>query len=149
MVMNRRGITAMFDALMFIVLIGVAANIVAATSIHADDAPGVQDPSDVLDAMFSARLDPQDLGIDAVEMRTSATLLAYVSLLSDDGCFMQYAGSILNGAYPWDGAYRFEISWSGGTERIGSESDRPWMTAERTYPTGYGEDLVVKLTLYR
>ena len=147
--MNRRGITAMFDALMFIVLIGVAANIIAAASIHAEGSPEVQDPSDVLDSMFTARLDPGDLGIVTVDMRMPLSRLAYVSFLSDDGRFMAYADAILRDIYPWPGAYLLVVSWSGGTESAGKASDDVWMSAERTYPTGYGEDLTVRLTLYR
>ena len=146
--MNRKGFTAVFDAAMFIVLIGIAANIMAASLALSHDEVEVQEPSDVLERIFSARLYCSDIGMEEPEGRMSMNRMAYVSLSASDGHFLEYADSVLRDLYPWPGSYGMDISWSGGSESIGRTDEGAWRTAEKVFESGYADDLKVELRIY-
>ena len=147
--MNRKGFTAAFDAAMFIVLIGIAANIIAVCLAHPDDGVDLQEPSDVLERVFSAKLDCEDIGMDEPRGRMSMNRMAYVSLSAGDGCFTSYLESILSQTYPWPGSYGVDISWSKGYEKLGIEADGPWRVVEKDFQSGYADDLHIVLRIYR
>ena len=147
--MNRRGITALFDAAMFIVLIGIAANIIALTESPQEEKPDVQDPAEVLERVLQARLDPDDIGVDAVSYRMPMNRLAYASLLAGDGCFMDYLEGVLREIYPWTGAYHLTVSCQGITEERGSGGPDVWKSSDKTFQTGYGTEIGMRLEIYR
>ncbi len=146
--MNRKGFTAVFDAAMFIVLISIAANLIAVTLAHSDEEVEIQEPSDVLERVFSARVDCADIGMDDPQGRMSMNRLAYVSLSAGDGHFLEYLDVLLSSLYPWPDSFGVEIEWSGRSESLGVTGGEPWRTAEKVFETGYSDDLHVTLRVY-
>ena len=147
--MNHKGFTAAFDAAMFIVLIGIAANIIVASLAHSDDDVELQEPSVVLERVFSAKLDCADIGMEEPQGRMNMNRMAYVSLSAGDGCFTSYLESILTETYPWPGSYGVDIRWSKGNEKIGAEGNDPWRVAVKDFQSGYADDLHIVLKIYR
>ena len=148
--MNRKGFTALVDAAFFIALIGIATTIIVQTIDTGDADPDVQNPSSVLDEVFDGKVRYTDLGIEIdTNLKASMPRVAYVSLALEDGRFEEYVTRILDTVYPWENAYHLTVQSSKGSIEAGDEGTEVWMTCEKTYQTGFSDDLRVVLTLYR
>ena len=144
--MNRRGFTALFDASMVMILLGIAVSIIAVT-VSSEQDYEIQEPGDVLEKVFYARLDTSYIGMEPQD-RMAMNRMAYVSLTSHDGRFMDYMQDVLSAVYPWEGSYGMDVSWSGGSESIGISGGEPWRTSEKTFESGYADDMHITLRIY-
>ncbi len=148
--MNRRGMTAIADAVFCVILIGISANILMISQAEPPDDGDVQDPGQVLDRLFSGKMEYSDIGVEVeYEGTVGMNRIAYVSLCKEDGRFMEYASGILGEVYPWEGSYRLIVGWDGETAAAGCDGDEPWKSASRTYFTGLSGELAVTLEVFR
>ena len=145
--MNGKGFTAIFDAAMVMVLLGIAVNIIAVAS-EPETERDIQEPGDVLERVFYSRIDCSDIGMEESFGRMPMNRLAYVSLSSGDGFFIRYIEDVLSEIYPWPGSYGLDVSWSSGEESIGIADGEPWRTSEKVFESGYADDLRITLRVY-
>jgi len=145
--MNGKGFTAIFDAAMVMVLLGIAVNIIAIASEPGTERD-IQEPGDVLERVFYSRIDCKDIGMDESLGRMPMNRLAYVSLSSGDGLFLGYMEDVLSAVYPWPESYGLDVSWSSGEESIGVGGGEPWRTSEKVFESGYADDLRITLRVY-
>lgn len=148
--MNRRGISALTDAVVFIAIIAVAANILLSVPGYVDPGSEVQDPSEVLERVMASKMDYSDIGmvIDA-EWKVPVSRLAYISICKGDGAFKDYLSGVLGSVYPWDSSFHFTVTCSKGTEEAGIVSGICWKEVTRTYESGYSDPITVVLRVYR
>ena len=148
--MNRKGFTALVDAAFFIALIGIATTVIVHTVDTGEADPDVQSPSSVLDEVFNGKVRYTDLGIDIeTSLKASMPRVAYVSLALEDGRFEEYIERILDTVYPWENSYHLTVQSSKGSIEVGEKGTEAWITCEKTYETGFSDDLRVCLTIYR
>ena len=85
--MNRRGLSGIADAMIFLALLTAAAGMIAAC-VHHDEKADVAEPSEVVDTLMSGRQSYRDLGItESPGGIAPMNRIAYVSLSNGDGCF--------------------------------------------------------------
>lgn len=148
--MNSRGITAIVDASVFILLIGIAAAFVGITLGDPGEESTVQDPAVLLDRLMSAKVSAEDIGMEpGFEKSVPMYRLAYDSLRLEDGCFAAYLERILEEVYPWDGAFGCTMECGGHSVSIGKAGIDAWMGCTKTYQTGRSTDLNIVLYVYR
>ena len=150
MVVNRRGFTALVDAVFFIALISVASTIIVQTVTPAESEPDVQNPADVLETVFDAKIRYTDIGIDLdTSEKASMPRVAYVSMVLEDGCFENYLREILDSLYPWNTSYHVTLDTSRNSMEWGESGTEPWLSSVKTFQTGFNDELKVTLTVYR
>ena len=132
------------------ILIGISANILMISQAEPPDDGDVQDPGQVLDRLFSGKMEYSDVGVE-VEYGgiVGMNRIAYVSLCKDDGKFMGYASGILDEIYPWQDSYRLTVECTGDSETSGGGGDGPWKSASRTYFNGVSGEISVTLEIFR
>lgn len=101
--MDRRGMSAVADAVMFIMLISIAAGMMAAWQSH-DGEPDLTEPSEIVETVFAGRVAYSDLGIEGSPGGIAPmNRVAYVSLGNGDGRFADLLEKALAHVYQWEG----------------------------------------------
>jgi hypothetical protein len=137
--------TAMVDAMIFIVIIGLA---VTAMFSFSGNEPAVNDASSITENIFSAKLRVCDL-IDSEESGLAGVPdMVAVFILSGEGTVIDYIRNILDSLMNRDGSYLMEIEYNGRTVSVGAGRGEPVSSSVKEFTVTYGGSIRTSLTLY-
>lgn len=142
---NKRGLTAMVDAMIFIVVMGLA---VAAIFAFSGDDHTPNDASSITDNIFSAKLKACDL-VDTEEsgLISIPDMVAFHIIISN-GMVIDYIESILDSVMQRPDSYRLDVSYHGETISIGSGRGDPVSSSAKEFTVTYGGVIETYLSLY-
>jgi hypothetical protein len=142
---NRKGLTAMVDAMIFIVIIGLAVSAMFALSNNNLEA---NDASAVSDAVFTAKVRMCDM-MDTEESRlvSIADMTAYY-ILTGKGNVMDYIQSILDSLMQRPGSYLLNLSYRDTTVTIGTGHGDMVSGYIRDFTVTYGGTITADLEIY-
>ncbi len=112
--MNRKGLTAMADAMIFITLITLAFTVIYSLGME-KDGPEVQDASEILDLLLDSET-VADIGDGPVKMKIYQGLV--YSLYVECGTDREVT-NILDSHFMRDGSYRLTVEQGGKTVVLG------------------------------
>ncbi|MCQ2069713.1 MAG: hypothetical protein MJZ68_01095 [archaeon] len=145
--MNRKGLTAIVDAMFFIALIGIATLMV--TVIFSDNDMDIEDPSDTCRKLFGSYIDSDEVGYKGMTMGVcSVSELTASSILLGDGIMEEYLKTFLDRVYPWNGAYRLYAEVDGKKMVLGTGEGKAVSGYTCTYPVWYTTDIRITLQVY-
>ncbi|MDR0309722.1 MAG: hypothetical protein LBH88_03070 [Candidatus Methanoplasma sp.] len=142
---NRKGLTAMVDAMIFIVVIGLA---VSAFFAFSGDESAPNDASAISDSIFSAKVrindtvDTQETGL------VSLPDMAAFHIMTGDGSVMDYIESIMESLMQRPDSYSLSIEYSDNTVTIGRDKGDAVSGSVKEYTVTYGGSIRVDLRLY-
>ena len=142
---DRKGLTAMVDAMIFIVVMGLA---VSAMFVFSGDHATANDASTVSDNIFSAKLRACDL-VDTEDARLISVpdVIAFY-FLTGEGNVIDYIESILDSLLKRPDSYRLELGYNDSTVTIGSGRGDPVSGSVKEFTVTYGGTIRVDLSFY-
>jgi len=142
---NKKGLTAMVDAMIFIVIMGLAVS--AMFAFNSNDS-AANDASVISDSIFSAKLRTCDL-VDMNESRIVGMpdMVAFY-ILTGEGKVAEYIESILDSLTQRPGSYCLDLTYHGSTVTIGSEKGDPVSGSVKEFTVTYGGTVRADLRLY-
>ncbi|MCL1978879.1 MAG: hypothetical protein FWG60_01800 [Methanomassiliicoccaceae archaeon] len=142
---NRRGITAMVDAMIFIIILGIAVS--AMFSLSGGDLKE-NDASSISDIVFSSKLRACDL-IDTEEsgLISMPDIIAF-RILTGEGCATEYIEGILDSLMKRPGSFSLDIDYQGNTIKIGSGKGDAISGSVKEYTVTYGGSVRADLRFY-
>lgn len=148
MKVDRRGMTGIVDAMVFMAIMGLAFAGLYAYGAH--DAGDDRDASAIVDCIMASALLTDDIA-EAGESRIAgmADILAYATVTGDAGT-VAYLEAVLDAAVGVPGGYLLTAGYDGHSLDAGDRHDsgRPTSVCKRTVPVTYGGDLTVELRLF-
>lgn len=142
---NRKGLTAMVDAMIFIVIMGLA---VSAVFAFGGDEPAANDASSISDSIFSAKLKTCDLvETDDSRLIGMPDMVAFC-ILTGEGRVVSYIECILDSFMQRPGSYRMDIDYNGNTISVGSGDGYPVSGSVKEFAVTYGGTVKAELRLY-
>ena len=142
---DKKGITAMVDAMIFIVVLGIA--IIALLHFQGtNDTNG--EASEVIEELFSIKLHSEDAVSDGDSKVLSLTDLIAASFIMDDDGVMSYISEVMDRLTERPGSYHISISYGDHTCTIGYGSGISVSTASKDAVALYGDTLHMTLELY-
>ncbi|MCL2295551.1 MAG: hypothetical protein FWC29_00500 [Methanomassiliicoccaceae archaeon] len=142
---NKKGMTAMVDAMIFIVVLGIA---VSALFAYSGEEPVSTDATSVSESIFSAKLHICDLTeIDDSGLISMPDAVAF-SILTGDKKAIEYIKSILDSLTHRPKAYCLTIDYRGETVKIGETGGDPVSGSTKEYTVTYGGSITVDLKFY-
>ena len=149
MVLNRRGITAVVDAMFFIILIGMAVSVISHTIQEDVQLSRSDHPSDVCDAVFMSDITADDYGFDSSDGKImSVADLTAISVASGDDRSKAYLEGILDELYPWKDAYTLTVAYGDSICTLGTGYGVPSEGCTAEYALSFGGSLRVHLDVY-
>jgi len=142
---NRKGLTAMVDAMIFIVVMGLA---VSAMFAFGGDNSSPNDASTVSDNIFSAKLRACDIADTEDARLISVPDVIAFYFLAGDGKVIDYIQSILDSLLKRPNSYRLEISYNNSVVTIGSGTGDPISGSVKEYTVTYGGAIRTDLSFY-
>ncbi len=143
--MNRKGMLAMVDAMVFIVVIMMA----AAAMVHtaADRGSSDADAGDVLESVMSSKVRMSDLweGGDGTLVKISD--MVALDLVSGTECALGFAEKCLE-SFSKGRPFLLKVSYGGAEAMIGSEGGRPASSAAMDFQVTTGGIVHAELVLY-
>jgi len=142
---NRKGLTAMVDAMIFIVVMGLAVSAMFAFSggDHSES-----DASSVIDGIFSAKLRACDItDTDDSRLISMPDMIAFCLLTNDKGV-MEYLESVLDILMQRPGSYRLDIVYLDKTASAGSGRGDPVSGSVKEFTVTYGGTVKADLKIY-
>jgi hypothetical protein len=143
---NRKGLTAMVDAMIFMVIMGIL--VVAMFSISNDEEYVMNEASEVSDQLFSAKLRISDIMDEEDSLIVPLTDLLAASIIIKENSVSEYVRSVLDSLTERPGAYRLNLSYRDTTMTIGTGDGVPISGCERNLTVTYGGTLLTELLLY-
>ena len=142
---NKKGMTAMVDAMIFIVVMGLA---VSAMFMFTSNEPVPDDASRVPDKIFTSKLRSCDV-IDTEEsgIVNVSDMVAFY-FLTGEGKIMQYIKGIMDSLMQRPGSYRLDISYKGSSISIGSGTGDPLSSYHKEYGVTYGGTVKADLMIF-
>ncbi len=142
--MNRRGFTAMMDAVLFIVIMSLTVS--AMTQMH--ETVPEQDDSvrEACDTLMFSRITPSDAGYRGEDRVMFFSDLWALSLLGGDGLVTAKAEGYFSDVFPFDDV-GFRVEYRGIEEAVNMPEKGWTQSVERTYQIEFGGEL--SLTIYR
>ena len=151
--MSKRGVTAVVDAMFFILLIEMAVTVIAVANTAGDESGG-GDASEVCDAIMMSNITLADFGFDPGDktVHPVADMIA-ASMVLKDGNAADYLSKVLRQLYPRNGGYRMTVGLTdreGGSRTLAVGSGNGDAEAEYSgaYAVTFGGKLDVRLELY-
>jgi len=142
---DKKGLTAMVDAMIFIVVIGLA---VSAMFAFCSEDPVANDASSIIDSIFSAKLRTCDL-VDTDDSRLiSMTDMTAFYILTDEGRAMDYLESILDSLMQRPDSYCLDVTYQGKDVHIGSGKGDPVSGSVKEFTVTYGGAVRTHLKIY-
>jgi len=142
---DRKGITAMVDAMIFIVIMGLA---VSAMFAFSGGEPVVNDASSVSDSIFSSKLRTCDF-IDTEESGlVSMPDMAAFYILTGEGKAADYIESVLDSLLQRPNSYRLDIEYQGCRITIGGGDGDAVSGAVKEYTVTYGGSIRTELRIF-
>lgn len=142
--MNRSGITAFVDAVIFMMLMMVALSFTL--SFVEDPSHDGPDAPDIVDALIGAEVRMSDLA-DGDGSSVPLTDLIALHVLTGEGDAGDYLEKLLDAAcrgHP----YLLELGFSEKTLEIGEGGSSPMSSKEATVPVSTGGELSIHLTVH-
>lgn len=130
--MNRKGLTAIADAMVFIVLITLAFTVICTMSVE-KDGPEVQNASEILDILLDSDT-VADIGDGPVGMKIYKGLV--YSMYADCGTDREVTG-ILDSHFMRNDSYRLTVEQGGNTFSLGSGAGTPVSACTRELTAPY------------
>ena len=142
---NRRGMTAMVDAMIFIVVMGLA---VSALFAFGGDDPIANDASSVTDTIFSAKLRACDLTDTGESRLVSIPDMAAFYIQTGVGNVMDYIKSILDSLTQRPDSYRLNICYLGCDVTVGTGKGDAVSASVKEFTVTYGGTITADLRIY-
>jgi hypothetical protein len=143
---NTKGLTAMVDAMIFIVIMGIL--VVAMFSIQNNEEYVMNEASEVSDQLFSAKMRISDVMDAEDSLIVPLTDLLAASIVTGESSVSEYVVSVLDSLTERPGAYRLNMSYRDVTVTLGTGDGPPISGCERSLTVTYGGTLVTELFLY-
>lgn len=142
--MNRKGFTAIMDAVIFIVILSLAVSAIS----HMHDERTQDDSAlyESCDILMHYRLYPSHLGYATEDRDMLFSDLWALSITASDEKGTAVAGKYLSGIFP-QGDVGLEVEYGGKTEYVNYSGEGWTQSATRSYAVEYGDEIT--LTLYR
>ena len=142
---NKRGMTAMMDAMIFIVVMGMA---VAAVFAFSGGESATNDASTITDSLFSAKLRTCDLiDTDETVLVSIPDMIAFY-VLTNEGDVMDYLADILDSLMQRPDSYLLMIDYGGRTVSVGSGKGGPISGSVKEFTVTYGGMITTDLRIY-
>ncbi len=142
--MNRRGFTAIMDAMFFIVILSFA--VTAMCQMHEDTDPVNDKLYDSCDALMQLRMYPSDIGYGSDHRAMKFSDLWALSVSASDGKGTAVAEECLGRLFP-QGDWYMTVTYDGKTETAGKAGMDWSQSVVRSYKVEYGGEIT--LVLYR
>ncbi|MCL1811601.1 MAG: hypothetical protein FWG41_05230 [Methanomassiliicoccaceae archaeon] len=140
-----RGMTAMVDAMIFIIVMGIA---ISALFAFTGDKPMGNDALSVSDNIFSAKLKVNDF----IETDESGLIgmpdMAAFYILTGEGNALEYIQSILDSLTQRPGSYSLKMEYRGEAVTIGNGEGESVSGSVKEYAVTYGGTIRVDLRFY-
>lgn len=142
--LNRKGFTAIMDAVFFVILMTLAVALIAQSQ---DNETGPSDTADVCDTVLASQLRLGDLGYPDGDRVMKLTDLWALSLTAKDGAATGWAKGCFDEMFPWENSYGFRVAYRDQTESVGLTSDGWSEKVHREFTTEFGGTL--EITVFR
>ena len=142
---HRKGLTAMVDAMIFIVVIGLA---VTAMFTLSSDGPAPNSASSITESIFSAKLKTCDLIETEESGLVSIPDLVAVYILTGEGNVMEYITDILDSITQRTNSYRLDITYQDLTVSIGKGKGDPVSGSVKEFTVTYGGSIRTDMRIY-
>ena len=143
--LKNNGMTAMIDAMIFIVIMGLAVTAVFALD-NAEN--GAYDASSISEGIFTAKMRTNDL-IDAEDSAlVGIPDLVAVYILTGRGEVMDYIKDILDSVSNREGSYLMTIEYQGRTVSVGTGKGEPLSSSVKEFTVTYGGAIRTSLSMY-
>jgi hypothetical protein len=143
---NKKGLTAMVDAMIFIVIMGIL--VAAMFSVSDNEDYTMNEASEVSDQLFSAKVRISDILEEQDSLVITITDLLAASIVIGDDSAPEYVKAILDSLTERPGAYRLNLSYRDTALTIGTGDGIPVSGCERELTVTYGGVLLTELFLY-
>lgn len=143
--MNRKGFTAIMDAVFFVILVSIAVTAIA----HGTDNPQ-ESPVDTesFDAVMATYVRLGDLSYPDGDRVMKITDLWALSMVAGDGKVTEFVGRCFDAMFPWEDGYGFTVTYLDMTQTYG-KTDEGWSgSVHREYSAEFGGTLAVTLYSY-
>jgi hypothetical protein len=142
---NKKGMTAMVDAMIFIVVLGLA---VSAMFAFTGSEPAPDNASRISDNIFTSKLRSCDvINTEESGLVNVSDMVAFY-FLTGEGNIMQYIKSIMDSLMQRPGSYRLEITYGKSSISIGSGTGDPISSYHKEYNVTYGGIVKADLMIY-
>jgi len=142
---NKKGMTAMIDAMIFIVVMGLA---VAALCYIQSDNDNENDASDIVDRLFHSKMRIDDIMEEDDSKVMPLSDLVAASMIIGDGAAASYLRETMDCLMNRPGSYSMHIVYKGIETNIGSGEGVPVSSTSRDIIVLYGDTLHIELHLY-
>jgi hypothetical protein len=142
---NKKGMTAMVDAMIFIVVMGMVVSVMFAFS---GGEPVQDDTSAVSDSIFTSKLKVCDVLETDESGLVSVTDMSAFYILTGEGRIAEYIEDVLDSLFQRPDSYRVEISYLGGTVTVGNGKKDAVSSSHKEYTVTYGGTIEVDLRVY-
>jgi hypothetical protein len=137
--------TAMADAMIFVVIMGLAAS--ALFAFGGDDI-SEDDASKISESIFSAKLRTSDiLDTDDSGLIGLPDLTAF-RIMTGEGDALQYIEDVLDSFFQRPGSYYLEIEYNGDSVAIGNPDGTEVCSCIKEFTVTYGGSIRTELRLY-
>jgi len=143
---SKKGLTAMVDAMIFIIIMGLAVS--ALFYIQNETQTTDADAKDILDNIFTAKIRTDDLIEDGDSKIVSLTDMVAVSLMTESKDAIDYIEEIMDRLTERPGSYSLHLEYKGIHLELGTGEGVPISTAIKDIVVLYGDILRVELALY-
>lgn len=144
--MNRKGITAIVDAAVFIVLISLAVTLLSQYSEDSEEHDSRL--AETCDGLMAAELRTDDLGYWSLPGQMKFTDIWGISLMFGDRKGTEFTERCFDAIYPWADTYGFQVAYGDYSEISGKTGDGWRESVTRTYPLIFGGELTLTVYLY-
>ncbi|MCL2317565.1 MAG: hypothetical protein FWC44_04515 [Methanomassiliicoccaceae archaeon] len=142
---NNKGLTAMVDAMIFIVVLGLAVTAMFAFTV---DDPAPNSASSISENIFTAKLKTCDLIETEESGLVSIPDMAAVYILTGEGTVMEYIQNVLDSVTQRSNSYRLDITYQDQTVSIGTGKGDPVCGSVKEYTVTYGGSIRTDLRIY-
>lgn len=143
---NKKGMTAMVDAMIFIVIMGIVATVYFSSG-HIDNSE-MNESSEITDDIFSTKLKINDL-IDTEENGLISIGDLIVShLYSNNDSITEYLEDILRTLLQRPDSYRLELTYGDLSCTIGNGYGDPLSSCTKEHTVTFGGVLTSSLSIY-
>jgi hypothetical protein len=142
---DRKGLTGIMDAVIFMVLISMA---FSALYVYDSGNNDFRDASDISDEILSARFSLNDVSDYEDSKIVCFTDLLAVTTITNDEHVMEYLVSLLDSTTGMPGSYKMTITYMDNSFTVGTGSGIPRSSCIRATPVVYGDSLTTEIELF-
>lgn len=142
---DRKGLTGIMDAVIFMVLISMA---FSALYVYDSGNNDFRDASDITDEILSAKFSLNDVTDYEDSKIVCFTDLLAVTTITNDERVIEYLVSLLDSTTGMPGSYKMTITYMDNSFTVGTGSGIPRSSCIRTTPVVYGDSLTTQIELF-